>query len=344
MRSRVGSSKSWPGWSLLFVMKAYRGITFFTYGYLNFTRSAFLKHAKGFQEKEMEVDMTGRRCVVTGSNQGIGFASAEALAARGATVYLLCRNKERGEKAVENIRTKTGNPNVSLEVCDMSSLQQVKEFATRYTSSEQPLHVLVNNAGAAENDRILSVDGLEKNFAVNVAGVYAITELLMPALERASPDGRVITVSSGGMYAAPLTEDLQYEHEKKFDGMLAYAKNKRVQVALAEHWTEVYGPKGVGFYTMHPGWVDTEIIKRNMPSFYSTVQTSLRSSDQGADTIVWLALQPNSSLQNGAFYFDRAVAPKHLQGFRTEYTNEKVSALVSKIGSLCGLNHISKSQ
>jgi dehydrogenase/reductase SDR family protein 12 len=116
------------------------------------------------------------------------------------------------------------------------------------------------------------------------------------------------------------------------------------QVALAEHWTEVYGPKGVGFYTMHPGWVDTEIIKRNMPSFYSMVQTSLRSSDQGADTIVWLALQPNSSLQNGAFYFDRAVAPKHLKDFRTGYTNQKVSAVVSKIGSLCGLNHISKSQ
>jgi hypothetical protein len=74
------------------------------------------------------------------------------------------------------------------------------------------------------------------------------------------------------------------------------------------------------------------------------VQTSLRSTDQGADTIVWLALQPNSSLQNGAFYFDRAVAPKHLKGFRTGYTNEKVSAVVSKIGSLCGLNHISKSQ
>jgi dehydrogenase/reductase SDR family protein 12 len=76
------------------------------------------------------------------------------------------------------------------------------------------------------------VDRLEKNFAVNVAGVYAITELLMPALELASPDGRVITVSSGGMYAAPLNEDLQYEHEKKFDGVLAYANNKRVQVSV----------------------------------------------------------------------------------------------------------------
>lgn len=81
------------------------------------------------------------------------------------------------------------------------------------------------------------VDRLEKNFAVNVAGVYAITEFLMPALERASPDGRVITVSSGGMYAAPLTEDLQYEHEKKFDGMLAYANNKRVQVSVISWWT-----------------------------------------------------------------------------------------------------------
>lgn len=320
----------------MFLQQAYKTAAFISYGYMNFTRGAFLKHSKEFQNEDMAVDLTDKQCVVTGANQGIGFASAEALAARGATVQLVCRSKERGEKAVEEIKAKTGNPNVSLEVCDLSSLQQVKDFASKYASTDQPLHILVNNAGAMINERTLTDDGLETNFAVNVAGVYALTELLMPALKRASPDSCVISVASGGMYTENLNENLQYEDKKTFDGTAQYARNKRVQVALTEYWAEKHKDV-VRFYSIHPGWVDTGGVKKSMPGFHSNFQSSMRTLDEGADTITWLGLQPRTKLQNGEFYFDRKVAPKHLPGCGTKYSPELFATIVAKVHSLCGL-------
>ncbi|GAU26804.1 hypothetical protein TSUD_289090 [Trifolium subterraneum] len=79
---------------------------------------------------------------------------------------------------------------------------------------------------------------------------------MVPLLEKASPDARVITVSSGGMYSTPLTKDLQFS-ESNFNGTEQYARNKRVQVALTENWGETYKNKGIGFYAMHPGWAET---------------------------------------------------------------------------------------
>lgn len=320
----------------MFLQQAYRTASFISYGYMNFTRGAFLKHAKEFQNEDMAVDLTNKQCVVTGANQGIGFASAEALAARGATVHLVCRSKEKGEKAVEEIKAKTGNQNVSLEVCDLSSLQQVRDFAAKYASTNQPLHILVNNAGLMENERTLTADGLETNFAVNVAGVYTMTELLMPALKLASPDSRVVTVASGGMLTENLTENLQYEDKKKFDGTAQYARNKRVQVALTEYWAQKH-KDAVAFYSVHPGWVDTGGLKKSMPGFHAKFQTSMRTLEEGADIITWLGLQPNAKLQSGEFYFDRKVAAKHLPGCGTKYAPELVDSVVSKIRSLCGL-------
>ncbi|CAM6122827.1 unnamed protein product [Calypogeia fissa] len=319
------------------LIEAYRAAAFLSYGSLNFTRSAFLKHAKKFNEGETQTDMTGKNCIITGANQGIGYATAEALASRGANVYLVCRSQAKGEKALSDIKAKTDNQNVSLEVCDLSSMQQIKDLASKYASTDQPLHVLVNNAGLMENERVTTAEGLEMNFAVNVAGVYALTELLIPALEKAAPEARVITVSSGGMYTQPLSTYLQYEDQKKMDGTSQYARNKRVQVAMAEHWTEVYGPKGIGFYTMHPGWADTAALAQSMPGFRDRTKGLLRTVDQGADTIVWLAQQSNSQLQPAGFYFDRVNSSKHLAGFQTSYSPDQVIPLVSAIRALCGL-------
>ncbi|CAI7764810.1 unnamed protein product [Closterium sp. NIES-54] len=122
----------------------------------------------------------------------------------------------------------------------------------------------------------------------------------------------------------------------KFDGTDAYARNKRVQVALTEKWAELYGvqPGGVGFYSMHPGWVDTAVLQTSMPGFYNTFKASLRRPEEGADTIVWLASQPESKLVNGGFYFDRQVASKHLPFAGTEYKKEVVDEIYSKLKEL----------
>ncbi|XP_039066587.1 dehydrogenase/reductase SDR family member 12 isoform X2 [Hibiscus syriacus] len=297
----------------MFLLKTWRASAFGVYGYLNFTRNGFLENSKKFKPEDMEIRLDGKNCVVTGANSGIGFATAEGLASRGATVYMVCRNMERGETALSKIQSSTGNPNLHLEV---------------------------NNAGLMEHKRVTTSEGFELNFAVNVLGTYAITELMLPLLEKASLDARVIMVSSGGMYSSPLTSDLQFSNGK-FDGVEQYARNKRVQVAQTEKWAEMYKNKGIDFYSMHPGWAETPGVATSLPDFNKWLSGKLRTSGEGADTVIWLALQPKEKLVSGGFYFDRAEAPKHLNFAGTSQSHGKIDSIFDTLRSML-VSHDSK--
>lgn len=321
----------------MFILKAWRATAFGAYGYMNFTKGGFLEHAKKFNEEDMQGRLDGKNCIVTGANSGIGFAVAEGLASRGASVYMVCRSKERGEIALSNIQSATGNQNVYLEVCDISSVPDIKSFASRFSSKDLPLHVLVNNAGLLESKRISTPEGFEMNFAVNVLGTYTMTESMLPLLEKASPDARVITVSSGGMYTQPLTTDLQFG-EGKYDGTVQYARNKRIQVALTEKWAEIYKDKGIGFYSMHPGWVETPGVTKSLPGFSEKMSGKLRTSEEGADTMVWLSLVPKEKLVPGSFYFDRAEAPKHLMFAATSGSHKLIDSVITTLRELSGMS------
>ncbi|XP_022772376.1 dehydrogenase/reductase SDR family member 12-like isoform X2 [Durio zibethinus] len=325
---------------IMFLLKTWRASAFGVYGYLNFTRNAFLEHSKKFQPEDMQIRIEGKNCIVTGANSGIGFSTAEGLASCGATVYMVCRNKERGEAALSKIQSSTGNPNVHLEICDLSSISEIKSFASRFSSKDVPVHVLVNNAGLMEHKRVTTSEGFELNFAVNVLGTYATTELMLPLLEKAAPDARVITVSSGGMYTASLTSDLQFS-DGKFDGVEQYARNKRVQVALTEKWAEMYKHKGIGFYSMHPGWAETPGVAKSLPGFNKSFSGKLRTSEEGADTVIWLGLQPKEKLVSGGFYFDRSEAPKHLKLAATSHSHAIIDSIVDTLRSIL-VSHDSK--
>ncbi|EOY16850.1 hypothetical protein QUC31_001228 [Theobroma cacao] len=318
----------------MFFLKTWRASVFGVYGYLNFTRNGFLEHSKKFQPEDMQMRIEGKNCIVTGANSGIGFATAEGLASRGGTVYLVCRNKERGEAALSKIQSSTGNQNVHLEICDLSSISEIKSFASRFSSKDVPVHVLVNNAGVLEQKRVTTSEGFELNFAVNVLGNYATTELMLPLLEKAAPDARVITVSSGGMYTAPLTSDLQMSSDGNFDGLEQYARNKRVQVALTEKWPDMYKNKGIGFYSMHPGWAETPGVAKSLPGFNKRFSGNFRTSEEGADTVIWLALQPKEKLVSGGFYFDRAEAPKHLKLAATSKSHVIIDSITDTLRSM----------
>ncbi|GAB4861087.1 hypothetical protein Ancab_036244 [Ancistrocladus abbreviatus] len=320
----------------MFILKAWRSAAFGAYGYLNFTKAGFLEHSKNFKPEEMQIRMEGKNCIVTGANSGIGFSTAQGLASRGACVYMVCRNKEKGEAAVSKIQSMTGNQNVYLEVRDLSSVNSIKSFASEFSSKDVPVHVLVNNAGLLENDRITTSEGFEMNFAVNVLGTHTMTESMLPLLEKAAPDARVITVSSGGMYTEPLTADMQFS-DSNFDGVTQYARNKRVQVALTEKWAELYKDKGIAFYAMHPGWADTPGVAKSLPGFSKSLSGKLRTSEEGADTVVWLALQPKEKLSSGGFYFDRAEAPKHLMLAATRESHALIDSIVDKLRSLASI-------
>ncbi len=260
--------------------------------------------------RKLEVDLTEQVALVTGANSGIGMATAEALAAYGAEVWMLVRSRERGEHALESIRARTGSERLHLEVVDMSSQKSIRAFVQRFKRKSRRLDILVNNAAVLLHRREESVDGIEMTLATNTLGYYLLTELLTPVLERSAP-ARVINVSSGGMYAARVhPEDLQYE-SRVYDGVKAYAETKRAEVVLAQAWARQH--RGIFFASMHPGWVDTPGVKRSLPLFYKIMRPLLRTPAQGADTIVWLATCPDLTLRDsGKFWFDRKTRPEHI--------------------------------
>ncbi len=272
----------------------------------SFDRTGFARHAVGFDPADLDRDLAGRRAIVTGANSGIGFETALALAERGAEVVLACRSAERGAAARDAIRGRTGNPRVVVERVDLSSLADVRAFAARLGDGR--IDLLVHNAGVLPEAREETSEGLERTFATHVAGPHLLTRALRPALAR-SDDARVVWVSSGGMYTRRLDlRDPQWQR-RRYDGVLAYADTKRMQVALAARWAEEEGPLSVA---MHPGWADTPAVASSLPRFHALTRAILRTPAEGADTVVWLAVAPREKLESGGFYFDRRRRSAHL--------------------------------
>jgi len=289
----------------------------------------------------MNSDLTGLSVLITGANSGLGYSAAQQLAKRNATVYLICRNEERGKAARDEIVKATGNNNVYLEILDVSDLDAIKTFAQNWRNSDRPLQVLVNNAGVMlEKKETINVSPapgnnscggsssipLEKTFATNVLGTYLLTMELMPVLEKSRPS-RVITVTSGGALTQRLDVDDFQSEKKKYDGTVAYAQSKRAQIMLNELWAQKYKGNGVNFYCMNPGWAATPGVQSSMPGFYEKMKDKLRSSDQGADTISWLASSTECANESGLLYLDREHESPHLTGCWTQSSDSDYKKL-----------------
>jgi NAD(P)-dependent dehydrogenase (short-subunit alcohol dehydrogenase family) len=255
--------------------------------------------------------MDGKAVLVTGASSGLGLAAAAGFARLGATVRLLVRSEQRGERARAQIMASSGNSDIHVDLCDLSDLQDVRRYAARIGEQAPRLDVLVNNAGVLASERTLSVDGIELTFATNVVGPFLLTNLLIGLLERSAP-ARIVNVSSGGMYTQRVhLDDLQMGGEQ-FDGPTAYARSKRAEVMLTEAWAQRLQGTGVLAHAMHPGWVDTPGLESSLPRFYRVAKLLLRTPLQGADTIVWLGAASEPGLSSGGFWHDRRRRPTDL--------------------------------
>jgi len=298
----------------------------------SFDQTGYRIHALRFQPEDLDVDLSDRRCLVTGANSGIGYETTLALADLGAEVVLLCRNQERGEAAAKSVRERTGNSRISLEVVDMSDLTSLKKSFDRLARA--PVDVLVHNAGVLPSQRVETRDGIELCFATHVLGPHLLTRLLRSNLEK-SADGRVIFVSSGGMYTRGLNlEDPNWER-RDYDGVVAYAETKRAQVVLADLWAEELRGSSVVVNAMHPGWADTAAVESSLPRFHRITRSILRTPAEGADTVVWLAASARTRESSGHFFFDREARRKHLLPYTRE-SEEDRQALWKLCEDLCG--------
>jgi len=267
------------------------------------SRIGYAARRRGFEPLAPDA-LRGRRALVTGAGSGIGTATAEGLAALGAHVHLLVRNRERGEGTVAELAARVPGAALDLEVCDVSLLADVRAFATAFARRVPDLHVLVHNAGVLPDRRIETGESHELTFATHVLGPHLLSALL--------PAARTVWVSSGGMYSQHLqVDDLEYRRGE-YNGTTAYARTKRMQVALAEEWAR-HRPDRIT-HSMHPGWVDTPGLAGSLSAFHRLTRPLLRPPREGADTIVWLAAADAPGRCNGCFWQDRRPRPTHVLG------------------------------
>lgn len=253
--------------------------------------------------------MDDRTVVVTGATSGLGEATVRALVGLGANVVGVGRNADKARAVERALRAAYPHARLRFEIADLASVRETRALARRLRDAP-PIHVLVNNAGVLENTRSLTEEGFERTYATNLLCPYVLTETLLPKLEASAP-ARVITVSSGGMYTARIDpSDLETER-RAYDGPSAYARTKRGQVILSELWAERMRDRGVSVFSMHPGWAETPGVARSLPRFDAVMGPLLRTAAEGADTIVWLASDPDVPAQSGLFFHDRRPRPTH---------------------------------
>ncbi len=273
-----------------------------------YTRLGYLLRRNWWPEDPPADVLRGRVVAVTGANSGLGMATVAGAARLGAQVRMLCRSVERGNAARDEIARQVPGADLEVDQCDVSDLSALPDFAAALMSEVPRLHALVHNAGVLPPERTETADGHELTLATHVLGPHLLTQLLRSSLA-ADGDGRVVFVTSGGMYTQPLRiDDPEYTHGE-YSGTLAYARTKRMQVVLAQMWARELRGDGVVVHSMHPGWADTPGVKHSLPAFHRFTRPMLRSVAEGADTVVWLVAAPEAGRTSGVFWHDRRPRP-----------------------------------
>ena len=250
--------------------------------------------------------MRGKTILITGGTSGIGKAAAVALAAMGANVVIVGRNQERGKATVEEIRARSHNESVELMLADLSVKAEVRGLAEEFQERHDRLDVLANNAGLLQSKRTETPDGIETTLAINHLAPFLLTKLLLGRLEKSAPS-RVITVSSEAQRWGTMNfEDMQ--SRRKYRGFPVYGMTKLANIMFTYELAERLNGSGVTANCLHPGPVGTNFGQNNrgpMALFFRTFKPFMRSPEQGADTLIWLASSSEVEGISGKYFSDR---------------------------------------
>jgi NAD(P)-dependent dehydrogenase (short-subunit alcohol dehydrogenase family) len=276
----------------------------------------------------------GKRVLITGANSGIGYHAAFTLARKGADVILACRDRRKGEAALIRLATEAPGTNTELAILDLASLDSVHDFAARQLAQRRPLDILVNNAGVmAPPKRQQTADGFELQFGTNVLGHFALTGLLLPALQQAAAEAtqppRIVTIASIAHKRGRLNfDDLQYR--QNYAPMKTYQQSKLANLMLALEMDRRLQTAGSNILSVaaHPGVANTNLFQTGQHSAIENatrkvvghlIGAFLNTDAEGALPTLYAAT--SSEVASGGYY-----GP---QGFQEMYGDEIGAAKIA---------------
>jgi NAD(P)-dependent dehydrogenase (short-subunit alcohol dehydrogenase family) len=242
-------------------------------------------------------------CLVTGATDGIGKATALALAQTGATVIVHGRDAEKTERVLADTQARCGSAQVYAVLADFANLADVVALTDRVRSEHGGLDVLINNAGLLTDHRQLSRDGFELTFAVNYLAPFLLTHRLLDLLVANAP-ARIVNVASTAMGGGQIDlEDLQAD--RRFDGWRAYANSKLANVLFSGLLAERLAGTGVVSNSLCPGLIDTNFFHTNKifaNGGYERLRPGMRPPEEGALVPLYLATAPEAAAVTGEFF------------------------------------------
>ncbi len=250
-------------------------------------------------------DLGGKCCMVTGASAGLGRATALALARTGASLTLVCRDRSRGEKTVDEIRRETGNAAVNLMLADLSAQQSIRKLASDFLARGEPLDILVNNAGVFNLKRSVTEDNIETVFAVNHLSYFMLTLLLLARLKQ-SAQARIVNVASEAHRSGTIDFD-DLEGARSYRPMHIYGRSKLANILFTYELARRLEGTGVIVNCLHPGGVATGLGLNNgaiARLLARLIHPFLRTPEEGARTQVYLASSPEVEGVSGAYFVD----------------------------------------
>jgi NAD(P)-dependent dehydrogenase (short-subunit alcohol dehydrogenase family) len=264
------------------------------------------------------VDLTGKLVVVTGASAGLGIETSRALAAAGARVVMAVRNLEKGEKAAAQIRESVPKAHLEVRELDLGSLESVRAFGKSFRDEHDRLDLLINNAGVMAAPQAQTTDGFDEQLGTNHLGHFALTEELLPTLQKAADAGsdvRIVNLTSRGHFRSAMNFDDPHYRTRPYDKWEAYGQSKTANVLFTVELERRFGSKGIHSFAVHPGVISTELSRhltredfKDLASRAPAGALTRKSIPQGAATSVWTATSPDLAGQGGRYAEDVQLA------------------------------------
>ena len=259
-------------------------------------------------KENLEADLSTKTYIVTGTTSGIGLEVVTQLARQSATIICASRNLDALKKTTENISDNTSNNKIHFMHLDLTSLKSVKSFVSNFLNKFSTLDGLVNNAAIMFGPEKKTIDGNEIQFSTNYLGHFLLSELLLPVLKN-SLNSRIIHTSSVMHERGHIDlEDLNFE-KRKYNKYEAYYQSKLAQILYARYQAKLLNNTSVKVVSLHPGWVQTPLIKNTLPLFVQDVllypflrMSGMMNTWLGAQTTLFCLLDDSILKNSGKFY------------------------------------------